>query len=84
MGGESNSLGIVQEIKIWPCKQVVYARFEICPEEWDTLSSLGFWDTNGSSLLGQMTSPSDNQQKEKRTCRIGDFATPADHRVKLK
>ena len=42
-----------------------------------------------------MTRPSDSQQKkkkkkkkekekEKRTCRIVDFAVPADHRVKLK
>ena len=32
-----------------------------------------------------MTRPSKGQQKKKdRTCRIADFAIPADHRVKLK
>ena len=46
-------------------------------------NSLGFWDTNGASSLGQMTTLRDNQQK-KRTCQIVDFADLADHRVKLK
>ena len=47
--------------------------------------SLGFWDTNGSLNLGQTTRPSDCQQLTKvRTCRIVDFAIPADHMVKLK
>ena len=46
-------------------------------------NSLGFWDTNRSSNLGQMTRPSDGQQK-KRTCWIMDFAVLADHWVKLK
>ena len=29
-------------------------------------NSLGFWDTNGSPNLGQMTRSSDSQQKKKR------------------
>ena len=45
-----------------------------------------FWDTNGSSNLGQMARPSDCQQKkrkkEKKTCQIVDFAILADHGVK--
>ena len=45
-------------------------------------SSLRFWDKNLSNL-GLTTRPSDSQQK-KRTCRIVDFAIPADHWVKLK
>ena len=40
------------------------------------------WDTNGSPNPGQTIRPINNQQK-KRTCRIVDFAIPADHRVKL-
>ena len=44
---------------------------------------LGFWDTNGSSNLGQLTRPSDSQQK-KRTCWIVDFDILADHRIKWK
>ena len=44
-----------------------------------------FWDTNRSFNLGQTTGPYNNQQKkEKRTCRIVDFAVPFDHKVKMK
>ena len=39
---------------------------------------------NGSPNLGQKTRPYNNQQKKKRTCKIVDFAVPADHRIKLK
>ena len=37
--------------------------------------------TNGSPNLGQKTS---NQLKKKRTCKIVDFAVPAEHGIKLK
>ena len=40
-------------------------------------------DNNGSSDLGRTTRLRDSQQK-KTTCRIVNFAIPADHRVKLK
>ena len=62
---------------------MVYAQPRICPRKWEIQNSLGFWDTNESSNLGQTTRLSDSQQK-KRTYRIVDFAVPADHRVKLK
>ena len=42
------------------------------------------WHTNGSPNLGQKTRPYSNQQKKKRTCKIVDFAVPADHKIKLK
>ena len=32
----------------------------------DAQNSMGFWDKNASSNLGQTTRPSDNQQKEKK------------------
>ena len=57
------------------------------PWEWHTQTPLGFWHPNGSLNLGQTTRPSNNQQKEKRkkkTCKIVDFAVPADHKIKLK
>ena len=44
-------LGIVSEIWIWPYEQVVYSQLGTCPGEWDTQSSLGFWDTNKSPNL---------------------------------
>ena len=62
---------------------MVYAQTRICPGEWDTQNSLGFSDTNRSLDLGQMTRPSDSQQK-KRTCRVVDFAVQTDHKVKIK
>ena len=51
--------------------------------EWDTLTPLGFWNTNGSPNLDQTTRLKIINNK-KRTCRIVDFAVLADHRVKSK
>ena len=44
---------------------------------------MGLWHTHGSPNLGQKTRPYNYQQK-KRTCKIVDFAVPADQRIKLK
>ena len=44
---------------------------------------MGLWHPIGSPNLAQTNGPDNNQQK-KRTCRMVDFAVPADHRVKLK
>ena len=60
---------------------MVYAQPIISPRKWDTQTSLGFWDTNGSPNLSQMTRPSIRQQKKRE---VVDFAVLADHRVKLK
>ena len=76
-------LGIVQEIWIWPYYQIIYVQPRIRPTEWYTETSLGFWDKNGSSNFDQ-TNRICNCQQKKRTCRILDFAVPADHGVKLK
>ena len=46
----------------------------------ETQTPMGFWHTNGSPNLGQTTRPYDNK---KRTCKIVDFAVPADHKIKL-
>ena len=46
---------------------------------------MGLWHTHGSPNLVQKTRPYNNQQQQKkRTCKIVDFAVPADHRIKLK
>ena len=74
---------LVQEIEIWQYEQLVYAQLGIYSGEWDAQTTMGFCDTNGSINLGQTTRPSNNQQKD-GTCRIVDFAVPADHRVKVK
>ena len=63
---------------------MVYAQPSSCPAEWHTETPMGLiWHTNGSPNLTQKTRPYSNQQK-KRTCKILDFAVPADHRIKLK
>ena len=64
---------------------MVYAQTSICPGNWDAQTPLGSWDTNGSPDIGQTNRHYNNQQeKKKRSCRIVNFAVPADHRVKLK
>ena len=50
----------------------------------DTQTPMGLWHTNGKPNIGQKTRPCSNQQQKKRTCKIVDFAVPADHIVKLK
>ena len=61
---------------------MLHAQPKISPGKWDTQTSLGFRDTNGSPNLGQTTGPCNNPQR--RACRIVDFAVLAYHRVKLK
>ena len=64
---------------------MVYAQLMICPGKWDAQSSLRFLDTNRSPNLGQKIRLSASQKEKKmKTCRIEDFAVPADYRVKLK
>ena len=62
---------------------MVYAQPRVCPWEWDAQIPRGFWNTNTSPNLGQ-TIRSCNNQQQKRSCWIVDFAVPADLRVKLK
>ena len=51
---------------------------------------MGLWHTHASPNLGQKSRPNNNQQQKKkkkekkRTCKIVDFAVPADHKIKLK
>ena len=50
----------------------------------ETEIPMGFWHTNGSPNLGQMTTLYKNQQIKKELTELWDFAVPAEHRVKLK
>ena len=54
------------EIEILTNKQVVYAQNRIHFEEWNTQTSLGFWDENELPNLGQTTLSSDSQKKKKK------------------
>ena len=51
-------------------------------QSWRMRHTMRFWHPNGSLNLGQTTRLYNNQQK-KRTCKIVDFAVPADRWVKL-
>ena len=61
---QSDPLGDVQEIWIWPYKQMVYAQPSTCPRKWHALTPMGLWHTHGSPNLGQKTRLNNNQQKE--------------------
>ena len=45
---------------------------------------MGLWHRHGSPNLGRKTRLYNNQQEKKRICKIVDFASSADHRIKLK
>ena len=49
----------------------------------DTHKLLWVFDIQTDHLISARRTPNSNQQK-KRTCKIVDFAVPADHRIKLK
>ena len=70
---------LVQEIEIWPYEQMVYAQCIFCHVKWQAPSPLELWHTNESINFSQMT-----KIKQKKTCRIVDFAVLANNRLKLK
>ena len=37
-----DTLGIAQDIEIWPTEEVVYLQPKICPGKWDAQTSQGF------------------------------------------
>ena len=91
----NNNNNNMQEVKIWSNEQMVYVQPKIHPGDRDAQNSLGFWNTNGTSNLGQTTKPSDSKKKKKKrkkekkkketwTGRIVDFVVSTDHWGKLK
>ena len=79
---DDDSLGIMQEIQVWPNYQMAYAQTRITSEKWDAHNSLRFWDANRSSHPDHTTRPNASFQ-QMRTCRIKNFAVPTDHGAKL-
>ena len=51
--GKEKPQGIVQEIKILPCWQMVYVHIRIRPRKCDALNSLELWDTCESPNFDQ-------------------------------
>ena len=52
MSGQDDPLRVVQEIRIWPYEQMVYAQPRSFPGEWDAQTPMEFQDTNGSPNYG--------------------------------
>ena len=55
LGGEGDTLEIVQESEISTYYQMALAQTRIRPGEWDTENTLGFWGANRLSNPGQKT-----------------------------
>ena len=84
LGGEGDPLGIVQEVKIWPYEQMVYAQPRIC-------SGKVLWDieiqTNHIIAIRRpdlVIVKKKKNEKKRRNCWIVSFVILAEHRVKLK
>ena len=67
---------------VW--KKNSFAQPNTCPRKWHVQTPEGPWYTNVSPNLGLKTRPYNTLRKEKKICKIVDFAVPADHRIKLK
>ena len=50
----------------WSYEHAVDTELRIHPGEWDTQTSLEFWNKNGSPNLGQTTRPSDIKKERKK------------------
>ena len=50
---------------------MVYTQHRIRPGKWDTQTSQGFWDTNGSLNLGRTNRPRDSQEKKENLSNSG-------------
>ena len=50
----------VEEIENRPYEYMVYVQSRFCPGEWDTETSLGSWDKNGSPNIDQTTRKKEN------------------------
>ena len=83
MSGQSDPLGSVQEIEISPCKRMVYALLEMRPRKKDAQP---LWDfqIQIDHLISARRTDLLTVNKKQRTCRIVDFAVPADYQVKSK
>ena len=76
--GKSNLLRIVQEIEIWLFFKIYMHKRQSDPENCQRC-----WVTNGSPDFAHNTIPIVGE-KNKRICRLVNFAIPADHWVKMK
>ena len=71
----------VQEIWIWPYEQMVYAQPSCCPGEWHTKLLWDFGIQTDHLISARRLGLIIINKKKKRTCKIVNFAVPADHRI---
>ena len=77
MSGKGDPLGIVQEVKICQCNQMIYTNLE-----YETHKILWYFEMQMDQLISARRSDMVLIKKKKRICYLEDFAIPADHRVK--
>ena len=70
---------------------MVYAQLRSCPGEWHTYKLQWDFEIQTDHLISTrrpdlivIIKKKKKKKKKKRTCKIVDFAVPADHRIKLK
>ena len=63
---QGDPVEIAQESEIWPYEQMVYTKPRTCLRKWDAQTLLGFWNTNGSSNLGQTIRPNNSKKKKEK------------------
>ena len=89
MGRQGDLLGDVQEIEIWPTNKW-YMHNPAAVLENNTHKLLWDFDIHTDLLISArrpdliIINNNNSNNKKKRTCKIVDFAVPADHRIKLK
>ena len=77
--GKGDQLAIMQEIRIQPYSQMVSTQTRLCPRN-ETYRILSDFEIQTDKSIPARRSIN----KKMRTCKIVDFAVPADHRIKLK
>ena len=67
---------------------MVYAQPSTCPRKWHPHKLLWDFEIQTDHLLSarrpDLIIINNNKNKKKKTCKIVDFAVPADHRIKLR
>ena len=71
----------MQEIKIWPYEQMVYAQTLIRTEEWNAKFLWGF-DMQTDHLISRPENQTFWWLTKKRICRKMNFTVQADHKAK--
>ena len=83
LGGKSSPLGIVQVIKFWSCRQMVYVQTRICPRKW-AAKILWIFEIQMDFQILARRPDFVSIYKKKWTSRKEDFPSQVNRRVKMK